>query len=323
MESRSIPYDLVVVFIVTITVGGILLAPQSAESPARAPLALTFVLFLPGYAVIAMLFPRGRDREDVAQVSSNQRRIDFVERVVLSFGTSVAIVIIVGFTVGAVREINAELVFMPLGAVTVIGVLVAALRRLQFSPEDRFTVGPYVGSVSRNLFGAPTAKRKLLNGLLVFSILFAIISLSYGYGLLANQQDDGLTEFYLLPDDTEGELEPSDYTTSIGEERETEFTAVVDNQEGESVTYTMIVLLQETEGELNESIIREEELHREQVRLQHNETRRVSHRVQPELSGDRLRLAYLLYHEEPSDPSIQDAYREVHLWVDVAESDGD
>lgn len=314
----SIPYDLVAVLMLTIAVGGILYSPQFAEGPVRAALALAFLLFLPGYVVVAVLFPEGRNEEVSPAVGRDWGHIDLAERIVLSFASSVALVIMTGFIIGITSGINEESVFTSLGSITVIGALIAIIRRQQVPPDERFELGPDMRGISQNLFGGTTAGQKLLNGVFVFCILLAILSLSYGHGPLAYQQDEGLTEFYLLPDGVGDELAPSDYTTSMEAGDETQFTTVVHNDEGEPVTYTMFVLLQQTDGE-NGSVIRSEQLHQEQVRLEQNETRRISHGVTPTLEGENLRLAYLLYREEPSEPTAEDAYREIHLWVDVTE----
>jgi len=43
--------------------------------------------------------------------------------------------------------------------------------------------------------------------------------------------------------------------------------------------------------------------------------------VTPTMTGRWLRLTYLLCTDEvPAEPSIESAYREVHLWVNVSES---
>jgi uncharacterized membrane protein len=59
------------------------LVPQLASLPVRIPLGLAMVLFLPGYTLIAALFP---EKED----------LDGIERVALSFGLSIAVVPLMG-----------------------------------------------------------------------------------------------------------------------------------------------------------------------------------------------------------------------------------
>jgi uncharacterized membrane protein len=60
------------------------------------------------------------------------------------------------------------------------------------------------------------------------------------------------------------------------------------------------------------------ELDRYGVALGDNETDRRTVDVRPTTTGERLRLAFLLYRgEPPADPAVETAYRETHLWVNV------
>jgi len=49
------------------------------------------------------------------------------------------------------------------------------------------------------------------------------------------------------------------------------------------------------------------------------ETWRQEHTVAPPLRGERLRLTYLLYYgAAPELPTVQNSYRELHVWLDVS-----
>ena len=62
----------------------------------------------------------------------------------------------------------------------------------------------------------------------------------------------------------------------------------------------------------------EHELFRVRQRVADNETWHYRYTVTPTLTGERLRLVYLLYRgDAPATPSAESAYREVHLWVNV------
>ena len=72
--------DLVIVLILTfLSMPFILIPPLNEISPVRIILGLPLVLFLPGYSLIATLFPRKDD-------------LDGIERIALSFGLSIAFV---------------------------------------------------------------------------------------------------------------------------------------------------------------------------------------------------------------------------------------
>ncbi|WP_434529996.1 DUF1616 domain-containing protein (plasmid) [Haloarcula sp. NS06] len=65
-------------------------------------------------------------------------------------------------------------------------------------------------------------------------------------------------------------------------------------------------------------VIRTDRLQDFEKRLKSNETWRHTHTVTPRLTGDRLRLTYLLYRgDPPATPTTGNAYRNLHLWVNV------
>ena len=77
MKDLLVIIGFVVVFAVIITV------PPLSSSPLRVIVGFPFVLFLPGYLLVSTLFPRNNE-------------IDAVERIALSIGLSICIVVFVG-----------------------------------------------------------------------------------------------------------------------------------------------------------------------------------------------------------------------------------
>jgi uncharacterized membrane protein len=81
---KHVPTDLVLVILLTIAcIPFVLIAPLNEILPVRIIPGLPLVLFLPGYALIAILFIRKDD-------------LDGIERVALSFGLSIAITPLLG-----------------------------------------------------------------------------------------------------------------------------------------------------------------------------------------------------------------------------------
>ncbi len=70
--------DLHIVLLLTALTLAAVFIPQLNSTPLRVIFGLPFVLFLPGYALIAALFPGKGD-------------LDGIERVALSFGLSIAV----------------------------------------------------------------------------------------------------------------------------------------------------------------------------------------------------------------------------------------
>ncbi len=81
---KHFPKDLALVILLThLCIPFALIPPLNEISPIRIILGLPLVLFLPGYALIAALFPRKDD-------------LDAIERIALSFGLSIAITPLLG-----------------------------------------------------------------------------------------------------------------------------------------------------------------------------------------------------------------------------------
>lgn len=313
------PFDLVAAVGWTLAVGATLVSARAAAIPVRPLLAVVFVLFVPGYVLVSALFPRGQ-RARRGQEENATRVLTASERIVLSFATSLAVVILVGFALGVGGRLDAVSLYVSLAAITGLGTVGGLRRRRTVDPQERIDLGTTVSRVYRQLFAATTRGELVVNTLVVGTVLVAIVGVGVGVSLPAEGDDEGFTEFYLVPGETDGSLDPSDYADAIVFENETGVTAVIHNREDGRETYTVVALLQETAGPGNHTVVREAQLYSERVTLGADESTRLSHRIEPVFSGGELRLAYLLYADDAvEEPSVSTAYRELHLWVDVPE----
>lgn len=346
---RRLPADLAAVVVLTLATLFVVFAPVVNETPIRVAFGLPFVLFLPGYAFVAALFPEegesptagqsgtdagaattaaddGDGDEGLFETWSDRSGIDGIERVALSFGLSIAIVPLIGlalnFTPWGIRLVP---VAVSVSAFTLGCAAVAARRRQELPPDDRFRV-PYrawLDDARDELFDPDDRTDAALNVLLAASILLAVGSV--GYAVAVPPQGEQFTEFYLLTEDEDGELVAAGYPENLTLGEPASVVVGVGNREYEAVEYTVVVQLQNVSTEDNETVVRDRtELDRFQTTLEHNETRHERHRVTPTTSGEDLRLQYLLYRgEPPANPTADDAYRDLHLWVDVrAPGDG-
>nr|QNO46659.1 hypothetical protein LDPDHNFI_00013 [Methanosarcinales archaeon ANME-2c ERB4] len=127
--TERVPADLALAIILTLACILFVLAPRLNETPARVVLGLLLVLFLPGYSLIALLFPRGGD-------------LDGIERIALSFGLSIAVVPLIGlalnYTPYGIRLVP---VLLGLSLFTILLALAAYIRRAGVSEAERFVVG--------------------------------------------------------------------------------------------------------------------------------------------------------------------------------------
>jgi len=97
------------------------LHPRLNETPVR----VLLVLFLPGYSLIAALFPRKDD-------------LDGIERIALSFGLSIAVVPLIGL--GLNYGIRLVPLLLRLSLFTILLALAAGVRRAWVSEAERFVV---------------------------------------------------------------------------------------------------------------------------------------------------------------------------------------
>ncbi|QCC47236.1 DUF1616 domain-containing protein [Halobellus limi] len=327
---RTLPADLAAVLTLVGLQLLVTLTPVLNETPLRVVLGLPFVLFVPGYALIAALFPeRGSTAEertdtdgtdDPDGTARGESGIDGIERVALSFGTSIAVVPLLGlvlnFTPWGIRLVP---ILVAVSGFTVAAVAVGSARRKALPEDERFAV-PYdrwYRAATEELFHPDSRADAALNVLLVVSVLLATASV--GYAVAVPKTGESFSELYLLTENDEGELVADGYPEELVEGEPASLVVGVGNQEHQPTNYTVVVALQRVEVANNSTTVLEEDrLRTFSPRVAHNETWHRPHRIEPTMTGERLRLTYLLYKgAPPASPSVENAYREVHLWVTV------
>ncbi|KTG08967.1 hypothetical protein AUR64_14255 [Haloprofundus marisrubri] len=323
---RALPADLVAVIVFVCATAGAALLPIVDETPLRLVLGLPFVLFVPGYAFIAALFPEagtGPKDENWEGVGESAEGIDGLERVALSFGTSIAISPLIGlvlnFTPWGIRLVP---IVVSLSAFTLVVTAVAAQRRQALSVDERFEV-PYqtwIAAAKTELLYPNTKTDAILNVVLAASVITAAASV--GYAVAVPKEGESFSELYLLTENADNELVADDYPANLTQGEPASLYVGIGNQEHEPVNYTLLVELQRVSISNNSTtVVEKQRIHRLETRLAHNETWHHNHTVQPQLTGKRLRLTYLLYKSDPpAEPTIENAYQETHLWVNVTQS---
>lgn len=326
---RRLPADLwAVVIAVMLTVVAVF-TPVVNETPIRVVVGLPFVLFVPGYALIAALFPEAgespepvdEEHDELDEPTADREGIDGIERVALSFGLSIAVVPLIGLVLNFTPwGIRLTPIVVSISGVTLLLTAVAAQRRQALDPEDRFSV-PYkewYASARTELLEPDSRTDAALNVLLVISVLLAVGSV--GYAVAVPKEGEAFTELYLLTESDDGDLVADDYPTEFTRGEGRPLVLGIGNQEHEPVNYTVVVELQDVRIQNNSTTVLDEQtLRRFETSLAHNETWHLQHNVTPTMAGENLRLTYLLYKDAPpANPTVDNAYREVHLWVNVS-----
>lgn len=326
---RDLPADLAAVTGLTVGTIVVVLAPILQASPLRVVLGLPFVLFLPGYAFVAALFPEagesienGIASGDDPGMAADRSGIDGIERIALSFGLSIAVVPLIGlvlnFTPFGIRLLP---VLVAVAGFTLVMVAVATHRRRSIPSSDRFRV-PYKTWLRSawTEFTSPGSRLDgVLNVLLVVSVLLAAGSVTYAVAV--PKQGEAFTESYLLTEHENGTLVADNYPTEFTAGEPKPIVVGISNHEHESVTYTMVVEIQRVTTTNNTtSVLADREIRRFTSTIEDGNRIHRKLNLTPRMTGTRLRLAFLLYKDSPpANPTIESAYRETHLWVNVTQ----
>lgn len=344
---RTVPADLAVIVVLIVGTCAAAVTPAVNGTPLRTVLAVPFVLFLPGYALVAALFPRGRGgsrnaaagataaadatgSDAAATTNENGDRalerddgISGTERVALSFGTSIAISPLLGVLLN-VSPVGISLTpaLLALAGFTLAMTAVAAYRRSRLPDDERLAV-PFrdwgrsaVGSLS----GHESRSDAVLTVVTIVGIVVAVSSV--GYAFAVPKQADAFTEFYIVTEQEDGELIADDYPTEFTAGESQPLVVGIGNYEHRTVEYTMIVEIQRVDVENGTATTREREtLLRRQPTVSDEQTWTGTVEIAPEMEGEQLRLVFLLFESEPpSEPTIDTAYRETHLWINVSDA---
>jgi len=215
-----------------------LVVSMGLTGPLRVLLALPTVLLLPGYALVAALFPERFRLETVAGPDGDEevrQGIDALERVALSLGLSIAVVPLLGlglnFTPWGIRlaPILAALSLF-IGAA-----LVVAHRRRAATPAgERFVVALHVETPA---WSSMPRLEQALTVALALSVVAAAGALAYV--LSVPRPGERFTEFYILgPGGT-----AADYPSRLGPAENGTVIVGIVNHEGAAVAYDVLATL--------------------------------------------------------------------------------
>lgn len=308
--------DLLLSFAVVVITDAVVLL--EAPVPFRTPLVILTLFLIPGYVLTAALFPAGEPTalsNGVQPPDSSQRSISPLERTVLSVGISIAIFPIVGICIDTfVGQLSTASLLVSMNLVIIFSVIVATIHRQYVPLSVRYAPGVL-------LEGIPSKRIKVdaLTVILALSIVFA--GGAIGYSQFADSQSTGLTELYVLNKSSADGGTATDFRTELAQGTSTSFSVVIGNAEGNDIDYTIVVQLQHVKRTGHETIVQERrQVSQHRVMVPSGDTRELNETITPSTPGNK-RVVYLLYRgDAPENPQIQNAYREVHLWLEVNES---
>lgn len=173
--------------LVAIVALSLLLIPTiylTPDNPLRIIIGLPFILFFPGYSLIATLFP-------------SKKSIDTIERIALSFGLSIAITPLIGLGLNYTPfGIRLDPILASISAFNIVMCGIAAKRRsIEKDPFLPFQL-PEVQNLVKISFKQGNKIDRALNIILVIAIASSLIALVYVVAV--PKQGEKFTEFYIL-----------------------------------------------------------------------------------------------------------------------------
>jgi uncharacterized membrane protein len=326
--------DLVVVVVLALAATAATLLPFLADTPLRAVLGFAFVLFAPGYALVAALFPRrataGRGKESAPggreddSAATGRDAPGGPARAALGVLSSVVLAAVLGGALSLTVGLGPASAVITLAVATFLCAGVAARRRRALPPEERFVVPvrSWTAGTRAALTEPETRGDAALNVLLAVAVVVSVGGVAYATAVPGDRER--FTDFYLLAEDADGDLVAAGYPTEFaaGEPR-SQYVGLT-NREGETVSYTVLVQIQRVTVTNDSVRVRErEELRRFTTEVADGEGWRRNHTVAPTITGDRLRLTYLLYRgAPPAEPTVENAYEHAYTWVNVSAANG-
>lgn len=277
MDRRYV--DLLAVAGSSLLLVALVLVVPSAK-PLRIILGLPFVLFFPGYALMAALFPRKED-------------LDPIERIALSLGLSIAVVPLIGLGLNySPWGIRLEPILAFITLFILLAAAIAAYRRRELEVSEAFAI--------ETEFQLPKwSESRLPDRLLAVGLGASLIALGVtGYFVATSSgSSESFTEFYILGPGRLAEDYPSVIT--LGDDADV-FVGVT-NREGEDTTYRFEVRI---DGDITNEL--------ESVYIIEGDTWENRVTIVPAHIGPEQKVEFLLYREGAGDP-----YRNLHLFIDV------
>jgi len=274
IKNELIPLNLLVIMLIA----AIILFPSNGL---RIILGLPFLLFFPGYTLMAALFIK-------------KEGIGGIERVALSFGLSLTVVPLIGLILNyAPWGIRLEPILYSVASFIFITSIIAWVRRKRLPEQERFGIEFQLKAPG---WGG-SAWDKVLSIILVVAIVGALGSL--GYVIATPKVRERFTEFYVLG--LEGKA--IDYPRELRVGEEGRVIVGIINRERETVSYWVKVRIDGVRDNQTGPL-----------ELGHDEEWKEIVSFTPDRVGDTQKVEFLLYKDMESEP-----YLKLHLWIDVKE----
>jgi len=301
LEIREIPYDLLLCVALAIIL--IALIAFFPDSLARQVVGLIFVLFLPGYAATAALFPEND-------------QIDGIERTALSFGLSIAIVPLIGLALNfSPWGIRLDPILASVSGFILLASAVGWYRRIRLPMDERFAI---VIDFKMDFRGMPMVDKLLTIGIVVMLVASSVV---LAWAITTPRTGERFTQLAILGP---GGM-ATDYPSDLAVDQQATVLLSVESFEHQPTSYAIVIVLTtvtDANFEIVENSIDWDQNHAltphvaiaQNFSLQHLDDYNRTFNFSVTAAGS-WKLQFLLFTE--GQPISQDPYREVHLWLEV------
>lgn len=284
LRSQFLPLDLLMVVLATILCLIFIITPVLSSTAVRVILGIVLILFLPGYSLIAALFPKKSDLEGI-------------ERFILSLGLSIVVTPIIGVLMNYTPfGITLTPLLLSLSLFTILMNFIAYIRRLNVPANERFTVrfNNHLTSIA-GVFKREPRIDKFISIAMVLSIIIAVSMTAYA--ATTPKHGENFTEFYILG----ANGKTSDYPTNLSVGERGDVLIGVINHENTPTNYHMVI-------QLNGKTV-----HEEDIALADAEKWQNNFTFNSIQKGRNQKMDFLLYKL----PDNNNIYRSLHLRVNI------
>ncbi|MFC7138988.1 DUF1616 domain-containing protein [Halosimplex aquaticum] len=328
--DRTLPVFADLVMIAAyVVLADVLVYVLPAGSVLRKVITIPLLCFVPGYAVVSALYPR---RPDAGLSNAGTERgrewllgdsAGWKVRGLLSVPLSVCVLSVLGVALSLLGFSLASQ-WVPLAAletVVIAALTVGLVRRLWVTPSERFRV-PYRRPATRfaDALSSPSWPERALNLTLVVLVLLSIGGLAYG--LTAYSSAERYTTMTLVTENESGEYVAGDFPSNLSSGEEASLVVNVENHEGASAEYSVVPVVQRVATDNGSAVVVERrQFDPFNLAVDRGESVYERHTFEARLTGSNVRIVYLLYRGAPPDnPTVDSAYRYVHVWLNASAS---
>jgi uncharacterized membrane protein len=278
---EEIPLDLLVILAWIIMTFIFVVTPILDNSFIRTILGIPMVIFVPGYLLIAALFP-------------NKVDIDTVERIALSFVFSIVVVSLLGLLLDITFGIRLIPILVALCIYSIVFMVITIYTRRNSSEDKRLSIGFNKIYEIINSELKPTAKIDfILAAIFIFSVILAIVMV-YHIATIP-KVGERFTEFYIVNGTSK-----TAYNYNIKSSSYANITVGVINREYDRVNYTVQIIS-------DKNMLADKKLS-----LYHDGIWETNITL-PLQENNGTKVEFLLFKEN----NFTSPYRELHLWTNI------